>query len=73
MTPDAARALAEAERAKGRTVVFVHEDGDQFVAEWEGVEYRWGNPFGLDGLLTTAGVPAPRSLIFVDDEGGQER
>ena len=49
-----------------RTHVFVTEDGDEFVTEWDGVELRAGNIFGLDSLLTFAGCPAPRNLYCVD-------
>lgn len=49
-----------------RIAVRVFEDGDEFVAEWEGVEYRAGNPFGLDSKLTNAGVPEPRNLFLME-------
>ena len=52
----------------GRTHIIVREDGEDFVAEWEGEEVRAGNPFGLDSKLTVAGVPQPRSLWLLTEE-----
>lgn len=48
-----------------RTDVYVFEEGDQFVVEWEGKRYEAGNPFGLDSKLAAAGLPAPRNLRLV--------
>ncbi len=50
-----------------RVAVYVHEDGDEFVTEWEGVEYRACNMFGLDSKLDEAGVPSPRNLFLLED------
>lgn len=62
----------EAEKAKPenarRTLIVVREEGDEFVAEWEGVEYRQGNPFGLDSQLGDAGAPSPWSLYLLTNE-----
>lgn len=52
--------------APERAHILVYEDGDQFVAAYEGQEFRAGNPFGLDSELTAGGVPAPRNLYLVD-------
>jgi hypothetical protein len=49
----------------GRAAVFVFKDGDEFVTEWEGVELRASNPFGLDSCLASVGAPVPRSLYLV--------
>ena len=49
-----------------RARIDVRADGDEYVAEWGGKEYRAGNPFGLDSLLTDAGAPQPRNLFFVE-------
>jgi hypothetical protein len=43
----------------------VREDGDEFVTEWDGQEFRSGNPFGLDSKLSEAGAPFPRDLHLV--------
>ena len=51
-----------------RAHIIVREDGEDFVAEWEGEEVRAGNPFGLDSKLTVAGVPQPRSLWLLTEE-----
>lgn len=37
----------------------------EYVAEWDGREYRAGNPFGLDSKLLDAGVPRPHDLVLV--------
>lgn len=52
----------------GRPAVLVKEDGDEYVAQWEGREVRWGNPFGLDSLLTDMGAPMGRNLFLVSAE-----
>lgn len=51
-----------------RVAVIVREDGDEFVTEWEGQEFRWGNMLGLDSSLTDAGVPAPRNVFLVEGD-----
>ena len=51
-----------------RTHIIVREDGEEFVAEWDGEEVRAGNPFGLDSALTGAGAPRPRSLWLLTEE-----
>ena len=51
-----------------RTHIIVREDGEDFVAEWEGEEVRAGNPFGLDSALSRIGVPQPRSLWLLTEE-----
>ncbi|WP_087483997.1 hypothetical protein [Brachybacterium massiliense] len=51
-----------------RTHIIVREDGEEFVAEWDGEEVRAGNPFGLDSALTDAGAPRPRSLWLLTEE-----
>ena len=50
-----------------RVAVRVYEDGHELVAEWGGVEYRAGNPFGLDSRLTNGGVPSPRNLFLMEE------
>jgi len=69
-------AEVEAEKLKPenarRTIIVVREEGDEFVAEWEGVEYRQGNPFGLDSQLGHAGAPSPRSLYLLTKEAPHE-
>ena len=49
-----------------RTDIYVFEEGDQFVVEWEGKRYEAGNPFGLDSRLSYAGLPSPRNLHLVE-------
>lgn len=66
MTLDEVDAVMAQPEYADRVAVHVREDGDEYVAEWEGVEYRAGNPFGLDSALTLAGVPAPRNLFLID-------
>ena len=51
---------------KERTRIDVRQDGEQYVAEWNGVEVRAGNPFGLDSQLTDIGAPAPRDLYLTE-------
>jgi hypothetical protein len=49
----------------------VREDSGEYVAEWDGREFRASNPFGLDSKLSEAGAPFPRDLYLiegVDDE-----
>lgn len=49
-----------------RTDIYCWEDGDEYVAEWNGTEVRSGNPFGLDSKLETeAFAPRPRNLHLV--------
>ena len=65
-------AEVEAEKLKPenarRTIIVVREEGDEFVAEWDGVECRADNPFGLDSELMYAGAPSPRSLYLLTKE-----
>ncbi len=58
--------IAKPENAH-RTSVLCYEDGDEFVAEWDGMEFRAGNPFGLDSRLTEAGCPSPRNLFLMQE------
>ncbi|QIS38655.1 hypothetical protein [Clavibacter capsici] len=64
---EAAEVMAKPEYAN-RTRIDVYEDGDEYTTTYEGVEYRWSNPFGLDSILTDAGVPAPRNLFLIEAE-----
>lgn len=48
-----------------RTHILVNESGDDFVTVWEGQEFRNGNIFGLDSMLSDAGCPGPRNLYCV--------
>lgn len=64
---EVAEVMAQPEYAN-RIAVLVREDRHGYVAEWGGVEYRAGNPFGLDSVLANAGVPAPRNLFLIDPE-----
>ena len=50
-----------------RFPVFVWAEGEQLVSEVDGLIFRAGNVFGLDSLLSDAGMPAPRNLYFVDE------
>lgn len=43
-------------------------DRDEYVAVYAGIEYRAGNPFGLDSKLAVGGAPARRSLFLIDEE-----
>lgn len=54
---------------KTRTIVDVRQGGDEYIAEWDGVEVRAGNPFGLDSRLDAIGAPAPRDLHLVGIDG----
>lgn len=47
---------------------FAYEERGEFVSEYDGREYRAGNPFGLDSKLSDAGMPAPASLYLVERE-----
>jgi hypothetical protein len=66
--------IAEVERSQAkpenahRVAILVREDGDEFVAEWDGREVRAGNPFGLDSRLTDIGAPQPRNLYLLAGE-----
>ena len=51
-----------------RTHIIVREDGEDFVAEWEGEEVRARTPFGLDSELSRVGAPQPRSLWLLTEE-----
>lgn len=70
MTLDEVDAVMAQPEYADRVAVLVRDVGTEstpmYVAEWEGVEYRAGNPFGLDSALTLAGVPAPRNLFLID-------
>ena len=68
MTRDEINARMKRPDQIDRTHIIVREDGEDFVAEWEGEEVRAGNPFGLDSKLTVAGVPQPRSLWLLTEE-----
>lgn len=61
----------DAEQAKpenrNRPAILVYENGNEFVAEWEGVEVRAGNPFGLDSKLSAIGAPRPRNLYLTEE------
>ena len=54
-----------------RTRIDVTQDGDEYVAEWDGKEVRSGNPFGLDSKLTCIGAPQPRDLYLIEPEATQ--
>ena len=64
---EAAESMQRPEYAN-RTRVDVRMDGDNFVAAWDGREFRAGNPFGLDSKMDEAGVPQPRNLFLIDNE-----
>lgn len=53
---------------ENRIAVRVYQDGDDFVATYDGTEVRAGNPFGLDSKLDNIGCPAPRNLFLMEDE-----
>lgn len=57
--------MAQPEYAN-RTAVRVYEDGEEYMATWDGVEVRAGNPFGLDSELTNIGCPQPRNLFLME-------
>lgn len=54
---------------KARTRIDVRQEGDEYVAEWDGTAVRAGNPFGLDSRLDAIGAPAPRDLHLVEIDG----
>ena len=54
---------------KTRTSIDVRQEGDEYIAEWGGVEVRAGNPFGLDSRLDAIGAPTPRDLHLVEIDG----
>ena len=56
MTLDEVDAVMAQPEYADRVAVLVREDHDGYVAQWEGVEYRAGNPFGLDSALTLAEI-----------------
>ena len=56
--------------AQPRAQVQVWAEGDDFVTEWEGREFRAGNPFRLDSDLDGY-VPRARDLHF--NEGGRPK
>ena len=56
----------------GRFAVTVWADGDDLVAEVDGVTYRATNPFLLDSMLTDGGAPAPRDIYFVDEPAWED-
>ena len=56
----------------GHTPILVREEGDSYVAEWEGERFEWSNPFGLDSLLEDAGAPCPRDLYLVQEDEAQD-
>lgn len=62
---EAEEVMAQPEYAN-RTAIYAYEDGDDYVAEWDGHEVRAGNPFGLDSRLSEIGAPAPRNLFFIE-------
>ena len=55
--------------SKARTRIDVRQEGDVFVAEWDGKEVRAGNPFGLDSRLSDIGAPIPRDLHLIEIDG----
>jgi len=52
---------------KNRIAIRVYEDNDEFVASWDDIEVRAGNPFGLDSKLTDIGCPQPRNLFLMEE------
>lgn len=50
-----------------RFPVFVWQESGEYVTEVDGRVFRAATQFGLDSRLSDAGVPAPRSLYFVDE------
>jgi hypothetical protein len=54
---------------KARTRIDVRQEGEEYVAEWEGREVRAGNPFGLDSRLDGIGAPIPRDLHLIEIDG----
>ena len=61
------REQAKPENAN-RTPILVREDGDEYVAEWNGREVRGSNPFLLDSRLTDIGAPRPRNLYLTEEK-----
>ena len=51
---------------KERTRIDVRQDGEEYVANWNGMEVRAGNPFGLDSRLSDVGAPVPRDLYLIE-------
>ena len=54
---------------KARTRIDVRQEGDEYIAEWDGTAVRAGNPFGLDSRLDAIGAPTPRDLHLVEIDG----
>jgi len=40
----------------------------EYVSEWDGVEVRAGNPFGLDSRLLNLGAPWGHDLVLVGED-----
>lgn len=59
-----------------RTRIEVRNEGTErfprFVAEWDGVEVKSNNAFGLDSALDLAGAPRPRDLVLVEEEASDD-
>lgn len=48
-----------------RVAVRAYQDGDEFVAQWDGQLVCSGNPFGLDSKLNDAGAPQPHNVFLM--------
>lgn len=62
---EAEKIMAQPEYAR-HAAIYVHEDGEDYVAEWDGKEVRADNPFGLDSRLDGIGAPNPRNLFLIE-------
>lgn len=49
-----------------RTRIDVRQDGDEYVAVWDGVEVRATGAFMLDNRLDDIGAPRPRDLYLIE-------
>ena len=49
-----------------RTRIDVRQDGDEYVAVWDGREVRSTSAFTLDNRLDGIGAPIPRDLYLVE-------
>lgn len=68
MTLDEVIQVMQSPEYANRVAVLVKQEGDDYVAQWDGREVRAGNPFGLDGKLNYTGAPSPRNLCLVSAE-----
>ena len=63
-TAEVEQIMARPEYAN-RIAVLVYEDGDDFVCDWSGKEFRAQGCFGLDSRLADAGCP-PRNMFLME-------